>query len=111
MATFQGSRLEGVQIVYPKVGGEINCICSITADLYEKRAPVMSIVSLLPTSSHHIQPFSFPEFAGPTPTSVGGVPDCMRDSPVETKPCNLADIKDSTPFADLKVGTYVCMPP
>ena len=76
----------------------------IPADLYEPKAPVTSMVSLLPSSSHHIQPLSFPQFAGPTPTSVGGVPDYMRDSPVETKPCNLADIKDNTPFTQLKVG-------
>ena len=82
----------------------------VLADLYEEKVPVASIVPLLPTSHHHIQPVVFPSFTGHIPPSMGGVPDCMRDSPVETKQANLADIKEKTPLTNLKVCNSVVAP-
>ncbi len=79
------------------------------ADMYEEKSPVTSIVSLLPSTPHHIEPFTFPKFSGPVPPSMGGVPDGKRDIPVETKYCNLLGIKEKTPFSNLKVCMWTPM--
>lgn len=74
------------------------------ADVNEAKAAVPFIVSLLPTSSRHICPFSFPNYSGPTPSNTGEQDfNAVDNKLLQAKAISVADVKTDTPFVDLQV--------
>ena len=78
-----------------------------TADIYEKKISISSLVPLLPSLPGHISLLSFPKYTGHVPSNMGGSPQRISKNSVEIKSSPLMDVEKEISLLDLEVKVII----